>query len=476
MQLVWMRLVWIRLCLVLLVTLAGSVTGGFAHAEDVPRSREQINLSFAPLVKKTAPAVVNVYAKRVSKNKGTSPFGSDPFFRRFFGDDGFFKKPRERVQQSLGSGVIVEASGFVVTNHHVIKGATDIRIVLSDKREFDAKLLVSDETTDLAVLKIDAGDKKLPFLRLGDSDALEVGDLVLAIGNPFGVGQTVTSGIISALARTRVGVSNYQFFIQTDAAINPGNSGGALVDVAGRLIGINTAIYSRSGGSVGIGFAIPANMVRSVIYSARGDGKIVRPWPGVEVQDVTADMAESLGFKRPVGAMVVKVHPLSPLGKAGIERGDVLMSVNNKPIENAREFAYRFATLLIGKTTTLGLRRKGEPVNTEVDLVEPPEQPARNASRVRGNNPFSGLLVANLSPAVTEELGLGSSETGVVVLDVQKGPARRIGFRKGDILVEVNERPIDSVKTLRELVQNADTYWEFAINRDGHIRRGQLSR
>ena len=457
------------------LTIVMVLTGaGLIRAEEVPKSRDQISLSFAPLVKSTAPAVVNVYAKRISRQPGRSPFGSDPFFRRFFGNDGFMGRPRERVQNSLGSGVIVEASGFVVTNHHVIKGGTDIRVVLSDKREFDAKLLVSDERTDLAVLKIDAGGAELPFLRLGDSDALEVGDLVLAMGNPFGVGQTVTSGIISALARTRVGVTNYQFFIQTDAAINPGNSGGALVDMAGQLIGINTAIFSRSGGSVGIGFAIPSNMVKSVIFSARGDGKIVRPWPGVDVQDVTADIAESLGFDRPVGAMVSSVHPLSPLGKAGVERGDVLMSVNKKKIENAREFAYRFATLRVGKDAVISLRRRGEAIRAKVKLVAPPEEPARKLTRIRGRTPFSGLLVANLSPAVAEELGVGSNETGVVIMEAGRGPALQIGFRKGDILVEINEQRIESVTALVDLLRKSDDWWEFVINRGGKIRRGRL--
>ncbi len=447
---------------------------GYGYAAEVPKSRDQINLSFAPLVKLTAPAVVNVYAKRISRQQGFVPFGADPFFRRFFGDEGLFGRPRERVQNSLGSGVIVESSGFVVTNHHVIKGGTDIRVVLSDRREFKAEVLVADKRTDLAVLKVDTKGKSLPFLQLGDSDALEVGDLVLAIGNPFGVGQTVTSGIISALARTRVGVSNYQFFIQTDAAINPGNSGGALVDTSGRLIGINTAIYSRSGGSIGIGFAIPANMVRSVIFSARGDGKVVRPWSGVETQDVTADIAESLGFKRPVGALVVNAHPLSPLSKAGIKRGDVLVAVNGKEIANAREFTYRFATLRIGDEARIGIRRRGKGFSAGVELIKPPEVPPRRQTRIRGRNPFAGLSVANLSPAVAEELALAPDARGVVVMDVGRGPARRVGFRKGDILMEINDQAIDSVATLRSLLRLDDDWWEFSISRGGKIRRIRL--
>ncbi|MGI9464178.1 MAG: DegQ family serine endoprotease [Aestuariivirgaceae bacterium] len=461
------------LAAVMMLTLCG-FAGERAYAEEVPKSRDQINLSFAPLVKTTAPAVVNVYAKRIRRQQGFVPFGSDPFFRRFFGGDGFLGRPRERVQNSLGSGVIVDSGGFIVTNHHVIKGGTDIRVVLSDRREFEAKILVADERTDLAVLKIDTKGSQLPFLELGDSDALEVGDLVLAIGNPFGVGQTVTSGIISALARTRVGVSNYQFFIQTDAAINPGNSGGALVDTSGQLIGINTAIFSRSGGSVGIGFAIPANMVRSVIFSARGDGKVVRPWNGVEVQDVTADIAESLGFRRPVGALVVNAHPLSPLSKAGIKRGDVLLTVNGKEIANAREFAYRFATLRIGNEATIGLRRKGKGLSVQAKLIEPPEVPPRRQTRIKGRSPFAGLLVANLSPAVAEELGVSPNARGVAIIDVGRGPARRVGFKKGDILVEINDQTIDNVGTLRSLLRLDDDWWEFSISRGGKIRRIRL--
>ena len=212
----------------------------------VPETAGQLQMSFAPIVKRSAPAVVNVYAQRVTQAQ-SNRFFDDPFFRRFFGDDGSFGRPRERVQNSLGSGVIVDPAGLIVTNNHVIANGTDIKVVLADRREFEAKVLLTDERTDLAVLKIDVPDEELPALVLGDSEALEVGDLVLAIGNPFGVGQTVTSGIISALARTKVGVSDYQFFIQTDAAINPGNSGGALVNMKGELIGINTAIFSRSG-------------------------------------------------------------------------------------------------------------------------------------------------------------------------------------------------------------------------------------
>ncbi len=461
--------------LFIVLTLAGlAMLPASAHADQVPRTRQDINLSFAPLVKRTAPAVVNVYAKRISQRRGVSPFGADPFFRRFFGEDGFFGRPRSRVQNSLGSGVIVEPSGFIVTNHHVVEDGTDIRVVLSDKREFDAKLLVSDERTDLAVLKIETGGEQLPHLGFGDSDGLEVGDLVLAIGNPFGVGQTVTSGIVSALARNKVGVSDYQFFIQTDAAINPGNSGGALIGIDGKLIGINTAIYSRTGGSIGIGFAIPSNMVRAVIFSARAGGKIVRPWSGITTQEVTSDIAESLGFARPSGALVVNLHRLSPLKAAGVKRGDVLTGIAGRRIDSAKEFEYRFATKQVGKTVKLDLRRRGRPMQVRIKLIAPPQDPPRNETLLRGRSPFAGLVVGNLSPAVNEELGLGGTETGVVVLDIRGRPASRVGFRKGDIIVELNDQAIPTVKSLRQVLNASDDWWDFALKRNGRVRRIQL--
>jgi Do/DeqQ family serine protease len=450
---------------------------GPAAAQDVPESRAEITLSFAPVVKRAAPAVVNVYAQRTVRQRGFMPFGDDPLFRHFFGEDGMFGAPRERVQNSLGSGVIVDDSGFIVTNNHVIEGGTDIRIVLADRREYAAEVLLTDERTDLAVLKVDAGGEALPTLPLGDSDALEVGDLVLAVGNPFGVGQTVTSGIVSALARTEVGVTDYQFFVQTDAAINPGNSGGALVDMAGRLVGINTAIFSRSGGSIGIGFAIPVNMVKAVIRSSAANGRVVRPWGGVEIQEVTPDIAQALGLDRPVGALVSDVHPMSPLNKAGVQRGDVIVALNGKAIESSREFSYRLATAPVGETARVDWLRGGEPESAEVILIAPPEIPPRDETLVQGRSPFAGLVVANLSPAVADELGLrSSSASGVVVLDVRGGPAQRVGFRKGDVLVEVNGVPLDQVASLSDVVtRRGGGIWEIAVERGGRLMRMQLA-
>ena len=440
----------------------------------VPQDRTEIQLSFAPVVQRTAPAVVNVYAQRMVQSQGKQ-FFDDPFFRRFFGDDGSFGRPRERVQNSLGSGVIVDPSGFVVTNHHVIRGGTDIKVVLADRREFEATVLLTDERTDLAVLKIDVPDEQLPALTLGDSDALEVGDLVLAIGNPFGVGQTVTSGIVSALARTRVGITDYQFFIQTDAAINPGNSGGALVNLAGELIGINTAIFSRGGGSIGIGFAIPSNMVRTVVASAEsGSAAIRRPWLGVEAQDVTSEIAESLGMARPEGALIVDLHPESPLAKAGLKRGDIVLALEGKPIENAQELGYRAATTPIGATTIVEYERNGKRRETQVTMVAAPETVERAETAIEGPNPLSGAVIVNLSPAVTEELRLRSGTTGVAIVNVASAPAQRF-FRRGDIVLNVNGIDIDTVESLVAVLKERGSTWRFTINRGGRLLKLAIS-
>ena len=433
----------------------------------VPQSQAEVTLSFAPVVKQTTPAVVNVYAKTVvqSRNSGLPGLFDDPFFRQFFGDGGSLGRPHERVANSLGSGVIVDDGGYIVTNNHVIKGATDIRVALADAREFEARLLMADPRTDLAVLKIDAGEERLPTLALADSDQLEVGDLVLAIGNPFGVGQTVTSGIVSALARTDVGISDYQFFIQTDAAINPGNSGGALVDMRGRLVGINTAIFSRSGGSIGIGFSIPSNMVKTVVTSAETGKPIQRPWIGAELQDVTPDIAESLGFARPEGALVADLHPDSPLINAGVQRGDVIVAIDGKAVETAKQLNYRVATAQVGQQAIIEYRRKGATREVPVTLITAPETTERATTTLGGQSPMTGLVVANLSPAVADELGLDSGATGVAVTDVT-GPAQRF-FRKGDIVEQVNGVEIDSVATLQATLDQADGGWSIAINRGG---------
>ena len=436
----------------------------------VPTSQMQMQLTFAPLVKKTAPAVVNVFTSKVVQERKLSPFGNDPFFNKFFGNDQFFGGRRKK-QKSLGSGVIVEESGFIVTNNHVIKGGNDYRVVLHDKREFKATLLLQDPKTDLAILKIDTKGEKLPTLKLGDSDKVEVGDLVLAIGNPFGVGQTVTSGIVSALARSRVGVSSYQFFIQTDAPINPGNSGGALIDMKGQLVGINTAIYTRSGGSNGIGFAIPANMVKSVIRSSKEGGKIIRPWVGARLQEVTQDIATSVGLDRPRGAMIARLHKQSPLMKSGLKRGDIIVKFDGKEIDSAKEFAYRFATKVIGDKVVLTYLRRRKSQTGTVVLIRAPETTPRNETIIRERGPFSGLVVSNISPAVTSEMGVSDFGKGVIVTGLKRGLAVRAGFRKGDIILEINEARIKKVRDVKRAVSEADGYWDILIIRKGRKRR-----
>eukprot|EP01037_Dinobryon_pediforme_P022466 gene22466-23638_t len=358
---------WIRTSLALLA-LALPFTGASAQiAKTVPETRAEVMLSFAPVVRKVAPAVVNVYATRKVQQQ-VSPMFDDPIFRRFFGGDQMDGAPRERIESSLGSGVIIERSGLIVTNHHVIKNATDVRIALSDKRELDADIVLKDEKTDLAILKIrEKGD--YPVLPLGESDAIERGDVVHAVGSPFGVGQTVTQGIVSALARTQVGVSDYRFFIQTDAAINPGNSGGALVDLQGNLVGIPSEIYSRSGGSIGIGFAIPVSMVKFIVAQAKNGGVVRRPWLGASLQSVTSDLAESLGLKRPVGALVASVVPSGPSAKAGLKAGDLVTALDGVEIEDPDGFGYRFSTKPLGTTTRLTVLRGASTIDLPIGLM-----------------------------------------------------------------------------------------------------------
>jgi Do/DeqQ family serine protease len=456
--------------LVWAAVLAGA--GTFARAQDrvVPQSPVAVKQSFAPVVKRAAPAVVNVYVRHRVEQM-VSPFFDDPFFGRLFGER--FGIPRERILNSLGSGVLVSPDGMVVTNNHVIQGSgdTEITAALSDGREFPAKVILKDEQTDLAVLRLEAPGVQFPAIEFADSDGLEVGDLVLAIGDPFGVGQTVTSGIVSALARTQVGISDYQFFIQTDAAINPGNSGGALVDMDGKLAGINTAIFSKSGGSHGIGFAIPSNMVRLVVQSALKGGKLQRPWLGASLQAVTPDLAESLGLDRPSGALISKVHAKGPAARAGLRAGDVVTSVDDKPVQDPQAFQYRFVTKGIGGTTTLGVLRNGQKLKTTISLVAPVEDPPRDARDLEGRHPLSGANVANLSPAVAQELGLeDDSREGVVVLEVKDNtPAARIGVKRGDIVVSVNNEKVNSVSDLVGALKIAGGGWRLSVERGDKV-------
>jgi Do/DeqQ family serine protease len=431
----------------------------------LPFGRAEMELSFAPLVKRTAPAVVNVYAS--SKVRVQSPFMDDPFFGRFFG-----QQMPPRVQSSLGSGVIVDPSGIIVTNNHVIKGADEVKVALSDGREFESKILLKDDKVDLAVLKIKAPDP-LPVIPLGDSDALEVGDLVLAIGNPFGVGQTTTSGIVSALARTHIGVSDYSFFIQTDAAINPGNSGGALIDMKGELVGINSAIYSKSGGSIGIGFAIPSNMVRAFVQSAKnGSDYFERPFIGAEFQEVTPSVADALGMSRPAGALVSSVMKGGPAEQAGLRPGDVVTTMDGTTIDDPQALNFHLSTEPIGSMSTFDILRDGKKQQVKVKLERAPAGQSSKEITIDGNSPFAGAKVAALSPRLAQRLGMPTDSEGVVIVDLENNsPAQSLGFDKGDIIGEVNGTTIKSVDDLQKAASQRTRLWRFTINRNGQTIR-----
>ncbi|MBM3617037.1 MAG: Do family serine endopeptidase [Alphaproteobacteria bacterium] len=436
------------------------VTEDETQGRAVPATRGEIQLSFAPVVKQVAPAVVNIYTSR--KVQIQNPFMNDPFFRQFFGNR-MNQTLGERTVNSLGSGVIIGADGLVVTSNHVIQGSDSVNIVLSDRREFEGKVVLNDPQSDLALLRIDTGGKKVPYLKLHNSDTLEVGDLVLAVGNPFGVGQSVTSGIISALARNAASVADYQFFIQTDAAINPGNSGGALVDMQGRLIGINTAIYSTSGASIGIGFAIPANMVESVVASATsGRTRVVRPWLGLGVQSVNAKIADSLGMSSPRGVLVKSVSPDSPAQKAGVQVSDVVLSINGHDVHDEQTMHFRAAISKLDENATFVILRNGKEETLQMRMIAPPENPKRDARGLKGRHPFDGVTVANLSPAVAAELGL-DVERGVAVTEVT---GNRL-FRKGDIILRVNNLAIGSSQALATQLNAPVRNWLIAFVRDG---------
>ncbi len=456
-----------------LLMLASVVPSSAAFAEDrlVPQARADVVLSFAPVAKKAQPAVVNVYASRVEKRPRNSLL-DDPVFQQFFGGG---QRPGNPSAQSLGSGVIVDASGLVVTNYHVIEDMTDVKVALSDKREFPADIVLRDQRTDLAVLRL-KGAANLPVMDFGDSDTLEVGDIVLAIGDPYGVGQTVTQGIVSGLARSQVGKSDYQYFVQTDAAINPGNSGGALVDMKARLIGVNSAIYSQSGGSVGIGFAIPVNMVKGVVAAARaGAARVQRPWLGASLQGVTRDMGEALGLDRPAGVLVSDLSDGSPSVEAGLKRGDVIVAVDGAPVDDSDAFGYRIATKPLGGTAALTVRRGPQDVKLALRLVPPPETPARDAVTLKNDSPFSGATVVNYSPAVADDLQLNGMRQGVVVSDVADNSAAAMtGLQKGDVILGIGRTKIGTTRQLERATAARQDFWHVTLDRGGQIIESEL--
>lgn len=461
---------FLALLLTTLVALVPFIASAQQAQTRLPASRTEIQLSFAPLVQHAAPAVVNVYTRRVEKvAQPRSPLFDDPFFRRFFGDQAPFGPPRERVAQSLGSGVIVDAEGVIVTNNHVIDGATEIVVALNDRREFEAKVIAADPRSDLAVLRIDARGETLPYLEFRDSDELQVGDLVLAIGNPFGVGQTVTQGIISAVGRAISDDLTAQSFIQTDAAINPGNSGGALLGMDGKLAGINTAIFSRSGGSIGIGFAIPANLVSSTVASAMAGKGIRRPWFGASGEVVTSEIAQGLGMPRPNGVLVGEVYRGGPADRAGLKAGDVVLAIDGREVNDPQALRFRIATRKLGETAAVDVQRRGQRVALKIALQDAPELPPRDLTRLSGNQPLAGATVGNLSPAFAEELGVDTLMRGVIVTEIAPGsPANRLRVRPGDVIVKINDRDVTDAKGLQGLLQGS-TQWTVVLRRNKQL-------
>lgn len=456
----------LRCLMIALAVLSSFVAPLHAQTRAVPDSRMQVTLSYSPIVKKAQPSVVNVYASRVER-RSSNPLFDDPVFRRFFGE----QRRGGQTAQSLGSGVIVDTGGLVITNHHVIEGMTNVKVALADRREFDADIVLQDPRTDLAVLRIRNGGN-FPAMELADSDGLEVGDIVLALGNPFGVGQTVTQGIVSALARTQVGITDYGFFIQTDAAINPGNSGGALVDMQGRLVGVNSAIFSQSGGSVGIGFAIPVNMVKLVVAAAKGGVRQVRrPWLGATLQGVSREIAESLGMDRPVGALVSDIQNNSPAAQAGLQRGDVITQVDGKEVDDPEGVGYRMGVRALGGSVTMTLLRRGKATTIDVKLAAAPETPPREEVKLSGRNPFDGASAVNISPATLEELSVEGAKEGVIIAEVPQGStAANVGLQKGDVILAVNDRKIERTADLRAATNvGRQVYWKLTIFRNGQI-------
>jgi Do/DeqQ family serine protease len=445
-----------------------SMPGLAQQTRAVPQSKQQMTLSFAPLVERTSPAVVNIYAQKVVRARSPAPVLDGSAFWKLFRDALLFGYGRERIENSLGSGVIVRPEGIIVTNHHVVAAARGIVVALVDGRNYPARVLLSDKRTDIAVLQIETFGEPLPYIEFGDSDRLKVGDLVLAIGNPFGIGQTVTSGITSALARTGVGITNFQFFIQTDAAINPGNSGGALIAMTGKLMGINTAIYSMSGGSQGLGFAVPSNMVRKIVESVINNRPLVLPWIGVSGQRIPPQIAMMLGMTRPVGVFITGVYEGGPAEKSGLAIGDIVLSVGGIPVADLQALRYRFATQTVGKNVPLTVVRDGEKIRIDIAPVAPPDKPPRDDTWISGFNPLSGGKVASLSPARAEELGLDSAIHGVVVLKIRRGSAAaRRGIHEGDIIRAFDGRPISTVQELQDFRVPQFRPWSIRITRAG---------
>ncbi len=435
------------------------------------RAAQQVPDSFAGVARAAKPGVVNIFSTRIVRTPGSTGDPSEDFFRRFFGEG---LPERMQRQQSLGSGFIISSDGYIITNAHVVQQAEQIHVKLSNRDEYDAKLIGVDPKTDVALIKVKPR-QELPTVSLGDSDQLEVGDWVVAIGNPFGLAETVTAGIVSAKGRV-IGAGPYDDFIQTDASINPGNSGGPLLNTRGEVIGINSAIFSRSGGSVGIGFAIPINLARHVTDELREHGKVVRGWLGVSVQDVTPALAQSFGLDHPRGALVVEVEPNGPGAHAGIERGDVIVEYNGTAIQESHQVPALVAETKIGDIAQVKVLREGHEQTLRMLIAEQPSERSARAER-RPTTRDWGVSLTDITPTLAHRFGIPSGVRGAMVRTVEDGsPAEGAGIEPGDVIRQVNRQPVTSVRSCQQALERAGDKALLLIQRGQNVGYSVMAR